>query len=669
MIKNSHVSRSLLSETEKIRPHPTAQWNEPDNAEPAQAQAISSQALRDMIERKRHNDAIRKREFEMLRKLRQGEAAGRSGSGPPPAHSFFNSSMPSRNKGRAGTLEKINEIEAEMAMQWWNTKSGSAAAPQVQRSGSFAASDTAAQRSGPQGSTDRMALPADRLAAARTLPVDLPQERLDRAAKTAARHVSSSNSASDAVPPAQLQPIHEGVSSSRVSSSKLSLEQRRATEATMPASLSSPGIRIAHSTSASGASTNSPAAQSKDLQAQSSKLSGAPDRSLLLDNEPSRDNGFFVSQISAMEIEGIAHSPELEEAAICFVNGDDQGAETVLLEAIYPTGACHEHQEAWLTVLDFYRATGHSAGFENLAIDFAVKFNRSSPMWVSLPQRVSQMVSLAPSVALDERKADWKCPAVLGIQSLAVLKAILARSTMPWVLDWADIESIEDDAVAPLVHLFLSWASQPVRLRVAHVHSLETVLRVATPSGVRSVDQERWKLRMAYMRLAHRPDEFELAALDFCVTYEVSPPSWQNAQCEFKQLDVSDSTGLGQTIIGDVVHDATASGMHTEIEDDTQFATVTTQTAVVELSGQISGDPQPVLDQLQEKLMGADVMCISCKNLVRVDFSAAGTMLNWVIARENEGRLVQFTDMHRLLAVFFHLIGISKHAQLSICAD
>jgi ABC-type transporter Mla MlaB component len=71
-----------------------------------------------------------------------------------------------------------------------------------------------------------------------------------------------------------------------------------------------------------------------------------------------------------------------------------------------------------------------------------------------------------------------------------------------------------------------------------------------------------------------------------------------------------------------------------------------------------------VLDKLESRMVGADVMVISCAKLIRVDFSAAGTLLNWVSARQSEGRLVQFTDVHRLIAAFFHVIGISEHAKV-----
>jgi hypothetical protein len=69
---------------------------------------------------------------------------------------------------------------------------------------------------------------------------------------------------------------------------------------------------------------------------------------------------------------------------------------------------------------------------------------------------------------------------------------------------------------------------------------------------------------------------------------------------------------------------------------DSQLAAVTSQmssVATVELSGQVLGDGKEALELLDAKLGDADVMIISCARLMRIDFTAAGTLLNWVTAR------------------------------------
>ncbi|MEO7640827.1 MAG: STAS domain-containing protein, partial [Ramlibacter sp.] len=178
-----------------------------------------------------------------------------------------------------------------------------------------------------------------------------------------------------------------------------------------------------------------------------------------------------------------------------------------------------------------------------------------------------------------------------------------------------------------------------------------------------------WRLRMEVLRVMHRPDEFELVALDYCVTYEVSPPSWDGARCEYKPLQADGSYAAGHTIIGEAFHDSLSSTLTTGYGDMQSLNPQMSNISTVELAGQILGDATEALEQLEAKLVGADVMVISCARLIRIDFSAAGMLLNWVTARQAEGRQVQFIEVHRLVAAFFNVIGISEHARVMARTD
>ena len=89
----------------------------------------------------------------------------------------------------------------------------------------------------------------------------------------------------------------------------------------------------------------------------------------------------------------------------------------------------------------------------------------------------------------------------------------------------------------------------------------------------------------------------------------------------------------------------------------------------VALSGQIAGDAMTVLEGLDARLSGADVMLISCEKLIRVDFSAAGTLLNWASAQHTLGRRVEFVNVNRLVAAFFNVIGINEVARVMTRSD
>lgn len=587
------TASGLLSKMVKFVRNPATNWSDLDSVQTNKNDSVSKQLLKEMIERKRRNDFVRKREFDMLRKMRKREAIVGVSQETGDRPSFFQSSLPSRPDDRASTLKKIDEIEAQMSMQWWKTKDHNASV----------------------NSTHAPLIP-DGHAAVTQAPLLKNALPLD--------YRPSAQKALETIPAQALLP-------------------------TEPAALSAePG--------ASG-SASSPA-QTPAM----SRLSGAYDSSA---------SGFSPSKVSAVDVEeGMTHDAELEETAIRFANGDDAGAEAGLLEILWLDGARAGHLETWLTLFDLYRATAQHDKFETAAIQFVERFERSAPQWFSMPDMVKILGEPADKVT-NGCAVDWVCPSVLGIQTVAALKAALAKAPMPWRLDWRNLKIIEAAAVEPMTRLFSGWAEQPVQLRFMGDAQLQTVLQNATPSGKRDSAQNGWKLRMEALRVTHRPDDFELVALDFCVTYELSPPAWDRARCEYKPIDAQGAVMAGQTIIGEVYRDSVISSLGA-MEGDTQFDARSTHMSnllSVELSGQIQGDAIAVLDKLDVRLMGANMMLISCAKLIRVDFSAAGSLLNWVSAREAENRSVQFSDVNRLVAAFFNVIGITEHASVVIRVD
>jgi len=589
----------LLSKVVKFVRNPATNWSDLENKESGREEALSKQLLKEMIERKRRNDFVRKREFDMLRKMRKREAM--TGQDPGARPSFFQSSMPSKPDDRAVTLKKIDEIEAQMSMQWWKTKHGthSTMSSVASLSAPLSVAPAAPNNLSVHAPLLDNALPANYV---RTSPGEL----------TAALAQVKGNAGAGAAP---------------VMLDLLSASFDK--PAPPPARPSSPKVISA----------------------------------LSRDDTPS---SFSASKFSVVDGAEIAHDPELEEASIRFANGDDAGAESGLLETLGPHGSRAQHPDTWLALFDLYRATGQQDKFENQAIEFVGRFDRSAPQWFSMPDMVKQLASPSAPLPGNGPAADWICPSVLGIQTVATLTAALSRAPMPWRLDWHNLKSMDAGTVEPLSKIFSSWSAQPVQLRFIGAAQLQQVLRDATPSGVRETSQAWWQLRMEALRVTHQPDEFELTALDFCVTYEVSPPAWDSARCEYKPLDPHGAAISGQAIIGEVYRDSAPSSISSALDGDTQMDgnSQMSNLFAVELSGQIEGDAIDVLDKLEAKLMGADIMVISCAKLIRVDFSAAGTLLNWVSAREAENRAVQFTEVHRLVAAFFNVIGITEHARV-----
>jgi hypothetical protein len=115
-----------------------------------------------------------------------------------------------------------------------------------------------------------------------------------------------------------------------------------------------------------------------------------------------------------------------------------------------------------------------------------------------------------------------------------------------------------------------------------------------------------------------------------------------------------------------MVSDVSTSFMESSLVDDSASAGSTVEVAHVELSGQLVGDIGATLERIQQELHRAPVISVSCARLIRVDFIAAGDLLNWVLAKRGEHRAVHFVDTHRLVALFFGAMGINEHAKVQV---
>ena len=368
------------------------------------------------------------------------------------------------------------------------------------------------------------------------------------------------------------------------------------------------------------------------------------------------------SNAFAVEVSEVAHDPELDEAVIAFANADFEQCEQALANLTGMGGQRHAHAETWLVLFDLYRAIGQQHKFESLALDYAQQFGWSAPQWFSMPRLVAEAASeeRAPSNSRIDGQVGWVCPDYVDADAVARLSSQSLQMPLPWVFDWSALKGIDTEGAARLSELFRNWIRQRLEMRWLGGERLFTVLADAAPTGVRDVDPAYWQLRLDALRLTNRPDQFDEAAIDYCVTYEVSPPSWEPALCEVR---VSGSHSSTTSPPLSMVSEVSTSFIESRFTEDPN---ATVQVASMELSGQLVGDIGPTLKKLEGELGASTIVNVSCSRLIRVDFIAAGDLLNWVLARRNENRTVVFVESHRLVALFFGAMGINEHARVKV---
>ena len=358
------------------------------------------------------------------------------------------------------------------------------------------------------------------------------------------------------------------------------------------------------------------------------------------------------------ESDEVVHDPELDGAVIAFANADFGQCERALQQLI--GGPRAHHADTWLALFDLYTATGEQAKHEALSVDFVQRFEAAAPAWYSLPQLVSEAVAEEhPDVARAAAEYGWPVPALLDVEAVARMRAQTLQTPLPWVFDWSALRRIDAEAAAQLSALFRVWAAQAIEMNWNTGERLDAVLREAAPVGVRDADPAFWLLRLDMLRLINRADQFDDAAMNYCVTYDVTPPPWEPARCTVRLGGAGQFTGtVPMTLISDVA----TTFLDTGLGDDQAAVMV----ANIELSGQLLGDIGPTLERLNLQLGSEPLVNVSCALLIRVDFPAAGDLLNWVLAKRGESRAVNFFAAHRLLALFFGAMGINEHARVHL---
>ena len=365
-----------------------------------------------------------------------------------------------------------------------------------------------------------------------------------------------------------------------------------------------------------------------------------------------------------VEVSEVVHDEALDEAVIAFAGGDFAGCERALQALVGPRGERRDHDETWLVLFDLYRAIGQQAKFETVTMEYVERFHRSAPQWFSLPKQLAEATTKTPTAGKSTAGGiGWVCPPELDADAVARLDALSMQLPSPWVLDWTAITAVDVEGASRLHKLFAGWASRPLTMNWIAGDKLFSVLQDIAPTGVRDADPVYWMLRLEALRLAHRPDQFDEVAIDYCVTFEVSPPSWENARCK---AELVGSTHDTRTLSLSVVGEAVTSFLDTSMISEEVSAPAPVQITSVELAGQLSGDLGELLARLTKQVGDSRVIRISCALLMRVDFVAAGDLLNWVALRQNEGREIVFHETHRLVALMFGAMGINETARIQL---
>ncbi|MFC5460298.1 hypothetical protein [Massilia niabensis] len=324
-----------------------------------------------------------------------------------------------------------------------------------------------------------------------------------------------------------------------------------------------------------------------------------------------------------------ASAPVVEESAILYANGQAVLAEQMLLDSLPVLG--RSERQPWWMLFDLYQAQGREADFESIAIDYASHFETSPPAYTErLPQdmQAKPFAGVVPSA---------RFPGMLDADAALRLQGLLAAGGAPVRLDFTGIAGVTAEGCASLLSTLQGLHMAQREVVLAGADGLIAVLRPMLAIGERTGGEAPWLLLLELLQRLGREKDFEETAMDYCVTFEVSPPSFE----------------AGAPARADAgVPAARVPGAATE------------QRFLLPLI--VDGDVKPLLAAL-DAYAGADPfqpVVLDCVHLARIGFGAASALQGNLCRLAASGRQVELRELNHLVAALLRLLNYTDCARL-----
>lgn len=318
-----------------------------------------------------------------------------------------------------------------------------------------------------------------------------------------------------------------------------------------------------------------------------------------------------------------------EEAAVLYANGNarDAGA---LLEAALAGDAEAVGEGLWMMLLDLYRLTGQRERFESRVLDYATRFERSPPPWVNLSDAPSRpRASVAPLVNLAGN---------LGGQVASQLQqmVVIGQKSGAIRIDLKRVRGVDDAGCALLLGAVRTLARERAKVSLLNGEGLVATLAAAIEPG-RAERREAWLLLLELLQHTGEHERFDELALEYAVTFEESPPSWEVR-----------TAAAAPTGAADEVPDKAVGGDAPCLEGELTAA---------------AGEP---LRRLAEQAADRDELVVDCSRLRRLDFVSAGLLFNVLSTLRAQGKLVHLQHVNAMVAALLRVMGVDQVAQVRL---
>jgi len=337
---------------------------------------------------------------------------------------------------------------------------------------------------------------------------------------------------------------------------------------------------------------------------------------------------------NAIEIHGEGSGSAIEEAAILFANGLIEPAEAGLRAAIHSDALGDAAQRAWLMLFELFQQRGDKASFDNLTIEYVLRFESSPPAWIDYKDEATA-VSAGKTA---EGAPIVRLPDVVDANVVKVLEQLKNHSVQhqSLTLDTSGVREIDLVGAELLLRVINAFKRASHELMVLGADQLITPLRAAVEPGRRDQSDAAWMLLLEVFRLLNRQHDFEETGIQYCITYEVSPPSWEPPPPSLK------------------TRAATPADRPVEVDDGMQWR------------GTVRGNGEPQFGRLLVEAKTEKRLAVDCIYLKRIEFATATSLLTLLTKLRQGGVTIEFRNVNHLIAALFSLLGVDMVADVQL---
>ncbi|TCV85145.1 STAS domain-containing protein [Sulfurirhabdus autotrophica] len=347
--------------------------------------------------------------------------------------------------------------------------------------------------------------------------------------------------------------------------------------------------------------------------------------------------GYSVSDGIEVSEGNSAISSVAEEAAIFYANNlADQAAATLLNHVNEPSSELDI--QPWLMLFDLFSIQGKKPEFEELALNFVVKFERSAPIWVERNVPVKEVSKAAAPASANY----CALTGVLSVDSEPKFQQMMqiGQKAGNLRLDLSKVTGLEAYGSRKLLESLQGLRKSGIKIQYIGTTHIVGLLNTAMKAGIGEDAQFHWLLALEFDQLLGKEESFEELAIEYAVTFEVSPPSWEPL--------------VGQAVMEESVEEPAETDMQASERPQLADAFV--------MTGVISGNSEQILKELLEYGLKRQDVRIDMSKVLRVDFICVGNFLNALIQLSTSGKQIFIREPNELIHALFSVMGVDQFA-------